>query len=282
MNVLTFDVEDWYCNCVWTDMDWEKYEYRLQLWMDKILEELGRRGLTATFFCLGWVADHHPELIRKIYAQGHHIGCHSYQHELQKDLSREMFVENTMRAKKSIEDVIGAEVDAYRAPAWSVGNDNVWVLEELSRMGFRYDSSIFPSTHSFGGFPDFGKDEPVLCRVGDASIIEFPVSVKEILSKRFVFSGGGYFRFFPYPLVKRWMAGKSYNLCYFHTQDFDAEQPVAHDLPLERRFKTYYGISGAFAKFCRLLDECGPFLDIRKAAGECDWSTNEIDLCSKK
>lgn len=278
MNVLTFDVEDWYCNCVWTDMDWDKYEYRLQPWMDTILEELEKRQVTATFFCLGWVADHHPELIRKIHSMGHHIGCHSYQHGLLKGLSRDSFVEETKRAKHLLEDVIGVEVDAYRAPAWSVGRENVWVLEELARMGFKYDSSIFPSTHSFGGFPDFGKDEPVLCRVGDHSIREFPVSVRSLFSKRIVFSGGGYFRFFPFPLVKRWMSQKNYNLCYFHTQDFDAEQPVVRELPLERRFKTYYGISGAFAKFHRLLDECGPFVDIRTAAGRCDWNMNVVDL----
>lgn len=278
MNVLTFDVEDWYCNCVWTDMDWEKYEYRLQPWMDKILEELEKRQVTATFFCLGWVADHHPELIRKIHSMGHHIGCHSYQHGLLKGLSRDSFVEETKRAKHLLEDVIGAEVDAYRAPAWSVGRENVWVLEELARMGFKYDSSIFPSTHSFGGFPDFGKDEPVLCRVGDHSIREFPVSVRSLFSKRIVFSGGGYFRFFPFPLVKRWISQKNYNLCYFHTQDFDAEQPVVRELPLERRFKTYYGISGAFAKFRRFLDECGPFVDVRTAAGRCDWNMNVVDL----
>ena len=278
MNVLTFDVEDWYCNCVWTDMDWEKYEYRLQPWMDKILEELEKRQVTATFFCLGWVADHHPELIRKIHSMGHHIGCHSYQHGLLKGLSRNSFVEETKRAKHLLEDVVGVEVDAYRAPAWSVGRENVWVLEELARMGFKYDSSIFPSTHSFGGFPDFGKDEPVLCRVGDHSIREFPVSVRSLFSKRFVFSGGGYFRFFPFPLVKRWISQKNYNLCYFHTQDFDAEQPVVRELPLERRFKTYYGISGAFAKFRRFLDECGPFVDVRTAAGRCDWNMNVVDL----
>lgn len=278
MNVLTFDVEDWYCNCVWTDMDWDKYEYRLQPWMDKILEELEERQVKATFFCLGWVADHHPELIRKIHSMGHHIGCHSYQHGLLKGLSRDSFVEETKRSKHLLEDVIGAEVDAYRAPAWSVGRENVWVLEELARLGFKYDSSIFPSTHSFGGFPDFGTDEPVLCRVGDHAIREFPVSVRSLFSKRIVFSGGGYFRFFPFPLVKRWISQKNYNLCYFHTQDFDAEQPVVRELPLERRFKTYYGISGAFAKFRRLLDECGPFVDVRTAADRCDWNMNVVDL----
>ena len=118
----------------------------------------------------------------------------------------------------------------------------------------------------------------MLCRVGDHSIREFPVSVRSLFSKRIVFSGGGYFRFFPFPLVKRWISQKNYNLCYFHTQDFDAEQPVVRELPLERRFKTYYGISGAFAKFRRFLDECGPFVDVRTAAGRCDWNMNVVDL----
>ena len=39
MNILTFDIEDWYCNCVYTDLDWEKYECRLYEGVDMILEE---------------------------------------------------------------------------------------------------------------------------------------------------------------------------------------------------------------------------------------------------
>ena len=81
MNILTFDIEDWYnCDFLTRDFAWDKYEVRIYQGVDRILEELEKRDLKATFFCLGWIAEKHPSVIRRIHAQGHHIGCHSYQH----------------------------------------------------------------------------------------------------------------------------------------------------------------------------------------------------------
>ena len=110
MNILTFDIEDWYCNCVYTDLNWDKYECRLYEGVDMILEELVRRNLKATMFCLGWIADHHPSIIKKIHDAGHHIGCHSYQHQLLTDFNEKQFVADTRRAKEALESVIGENV----------------------------------------------------------------------------------------------------------------------------------------------------------------------------
>lgn len=278
MNILTFDIEDWYCNCVWKDLNWDKYEVRIYEGVAQILELLRKRDLKATFFCLGWLADHHPQVIKDIYAEGHHIGCHSYQHELLTELSRKEFVQNTLRAKKAIENVIGEEVDAYRAPAWTVGAQNVWVLEELVKIGFKYDCSIFPSSHSFGGFINYGTDTPSIIKINDElSIKEFPVSIQSVFGQKIVFSGGGYFRFFPYCLINRWMKHHNYNMTYFHTQDFDTGQPVANDLPFTRRFKTYYGINGALDKFKRLIDEFD-FVNIKKADDLINWDYKELNI----
>ena len=82
MNILTFDIEDWYnCDFISGNFDWDKWEYRIPVLLYPILDELDRRRLKATFFCLGWVAEKHPEVIKEIDARGHQIGCHSYQHE---------------------------------------------------------------------------------------------------------------------------------------------------------------------------------------------------------
>ena len=83
MNILTFDIEDWYnCDFISGDFAWDKYEVRIYQGVERILEELEKRGQKGTFFCLGWIAEKHPGVIRSIQKQGHHIGCHSYQHEL--------------------------------------------------------------------------------------------------------------------------------------------------------------------------------------------------------
>jgi peptidoglycan/xylan/chitin deacetylase (PgdA/CDA1 family) len=83
MNILTFDIEDWYnCDFITTDFNWDKYEVRLYEGVARILNELEIRKLKATFFCLGWVAEKHPDIIKQIHSGCQHIGCHSYQHEL--------------------------------------------------------------------------------------------------------------------------------------------------------------------------------------------------------
>ena len=65
MNILTFDIEDWYnCDFISGDFDWSKHEVRIYEGVNRILEELDKRQLKGTFFCLGWLAENHPEIGR--------------------------------------------------------------------------------------------------------------------------------------------------------------------------------------------------------------------------
>jgi peptidoglycan-N-acetylglucosamine deacetylase len=61
-------------------------------------------------------------------------------------------------------------------------------------------------------------------------------------------------------------------MTYFHPRDFDPGQPLLKGLPLVRRFKSYYGLSGALEKVRRLLAEF-PFTDIRGAEALIDWDS---------
>lgn len=273
MNILTFDIEDWYnCDFISGNFDWSHYEVRIYQGVDRILEELEKRGLKGTFFCLGWIADHHPDVIRAIHRQGHHIGCHSYQHELSFRFDEKSFREDTLKAKHLIEDVTGEEVNAFRAPGFSITKHNTWALRCLAEMGFRYDCSMFPAPHDYGGMPSYGDGIPKRIDVGDGRWIkEFPINIHTVGGKHLVFSGGGFFRLFPYWLINRWAKECSYMMTYFHPRDFDTGQPVIKTLPLKRRFKSYVGIKGAFAKFQRLLDDY-EFCNVEEADRRTDWT----------
>jgi polysaccharide deacetylase family protein (PEP-CTERM system associated) len=277
MNILTFDIEDWYnSDFITRDFAWDKFEVRIYKNTERILEELERRGQRATFFCLGWLAEKHPKVIRQIQAQGHSIGCHSYQHELAFRFTREEFKNDTEMAKKRIEDVLGVEVDAYRAPGFSITAVNLWALDVLAELGFRYDCSIFPDVHDCGGYPDYGSAEPALLQLpSGAQIKEFPTNIHHIFGKKVVFSGGGYFRLFPYTLIKRWAKQSPYMMTYFHPRDFDPEQPMIRSLPLVRKFKSYVGLSRSFHKLQKLLDDFD-FIDIVEADKQVDWGNVRI------
>ncbi len=277
MNILTFDIEDWYnCDFISTDLNWDKYEVRIYEGVDRILDELEFHKLKATFFCLGWIAEKHPGVIRKIHSQGHHIGCHSYQHELSFRFDRNGFRDDTEKSKKLIEDIIGERIDAFRAPGFSVTVQNLWAFEVLAELGFDYDCSVFPAKHDYGGLSNYGRSEPAILVLADGRRLkEFPVNFMRISGINIVFSGGGFFRFFPYRLIKHWTSVSSYMMTYFHTRDFDPDQPRIRSLPPIRRFKSYAGLSGSFVKFQKLLRDF-EFVSVREADRLIDWEKARV------
>ena len=272
MNILTFDIEDWYnCDFISGDFDWNKHEVRIYEGVGRILNVLDTRGLKGTFFCLGWLAENHPSIIKEIADRGHEIGCHSYQHELSHRFTPEEFIADTLKAKVLIENVIGKKINIFRAPGFSITKNNTWALKALVDMGFEYDCSMFPAPHDYGGMPSYGGGVPKLIDLEDGRFIkEFPINIHQTVGKNMVFSGGGFFRLFPYWLIKSWAKKSEYMMTYFHPRDFDAGQPIVSGLPLMRRFKSYVGIKGAFRKFQKLLDDFN-FVNVAEADKLLDW-----------
>lgn len=272
MNILTFDIEDWYnCDFIAQDFNWDNYEVRIYEGINRILDELEKRKIKGTFFCLGWIAEKHPEVIKKIHAHGHHIGCHSYQHELSFRFDREGFKQDTEKSKKLIEDIIGEPINAFRAPGFSITKRNIWSLEVMSELGFEYDCSIFPAAHDYGGFTSYGKAEPAVLQLRNGMRLkEFPINIQNVLGKAIVFSGGGFFRLFPYALIKHWAQQSPYIMTYFHTRDFDPDQPMIDALPMMRKFKSYVGLKTSFAKFHKLLNDFD-FISVKEADQLIDW-----------
>lgn len=256
MKVLTFDIEDWYnCDFIDEDLKWDRHEVRIYKSVDRILEHLNEKKITGTFFCLGWLAENHPDIIKKISDQNHHIGCHSYQHQLSFKFTDEQFRRDTDKAKKLLEDTTGKEINAFRAPGFSITSKNTQHFEILVELGFEYDASVFPAKHDYGGLPGFGRAEPSIIQTQCGDLKEFPINVYDLWGKNLVFSGGGFFRILPYPLIKKFSSESEYLMTYFHPRDFDAGQPVIQSLPMMRKFKSYVGIKTAFKKFQRYLDD---------------------------
>jgi polysaccharide deacetylase family protein (PEP-CTERM system associated) len=276
MNILTFDIEDWYCHDVISrNVDWDNYEVRLYEGVEKILVALSERHLHATFFCLGWVAEKHPQIIRDIAGQGHQIGCHSYQHELASYFTEAQFREDTMRAKNAIEDVIGRKVELFRAPAFSITKLNLFCIDVLAELGFTTDCSIFPATRDYGGMPSYGTAKPSIIEHNGYKLKEFPIAPMSLFNRQVVCSGGGYFRLFPYWLIKKFTEQSDYVMTYFHPSDFDPDQPKMDWLPMLRQWKNSVGLKGAYRKFLRYLDDFD-FVNIEEADKTIDWQNSQI------
>ena len=274
MNILTFDIEEWFHildnDSTKTEVEWFNYEHRLESNVDRILELLDRKNQKATFFILGWVAREFPQVVKKIQSHGYEIATHSDLHQIAYEQNKSEFKNDIEKSIKSIEDLTGQKIKSYRAPGFSITQKNLWVFDELIKQGIEFDCSVFPATRSHGGLEQYGYANPSIIECSEGNIKEFPINLYPIFGRPLIFSGGGYFRLFPYGMIKKMMNNSKYVMTYFHPRDFDPKQPMINELSLTRKFKSYYGLNGAFNKLERLISDY-KFIDLRKANEEVNW-----------
>jgi len=276
MNILTFDIEEWFhlldFDATRTEAEWGKYEVRIYDNVERLLRLLEETDTRATFFVVGWVAKTYPDLIRRI-AGKYQIGCHTMSHQLVWQQTPALFRRDVEEGVKRLEDISGKPVTCFRAPGFSIRESEGWALEILAEQGIRCDCSVFPAVHAHGGFPSYPKPVPGILEYNGIRMKEFPVGFKSIAGRHLIFSGGGYFRLCPYPLIRRWSKESSeYMMAYIHPRDLDAGQPVLEGLPLSRRFKSYVGLRGAENKLRRWLTDF-TFMDVETAEKRIDWSS---------
>ncbi|MBT9186662.1 polysaccharide deacetylase family protein [Zobellia russellii] len=91
----------------------------------KVLDLLEKYNAKATFFCIGEQIEKHPEILKKIIAQGHTIGNHTYSHANTFGFFPLDKVMNELtRTKKAVHTLTGKEMTLYR-PAFGVTNPQI-------------------------------------------------------------------------------------------------------------------------------------------------------------
>lgn len=268
LNALTIDLEDWYQGLTSTGQRvdrWPSYEDRVEESAHRLLDILAQAGVKATFFVLGYVADQFPELVREVADAGHEIGLHSYHHRQVFRLTLDQFCADVARGRAAVEKASGRQVIGYRAPMFSINRSALWALEALYEMGFRYDSSVYPTRNMLYGFPNAPRFP--YYPFGNDSFIEFPLSTVRILGINWPLAGGFYLRLLPYPLFKRGLQrinrGGKPAIIYLHPWDLDAGQPYPNPT-LRERFTHYYNLRRTEAKLMALLRDFrfGPLADL--------------------
>ena len=276
MNILTFDIEDYYCHDNYSqNFNWDDFPVRIYEPLYKLLDVLDEYNTKGTFFCLGWLADHHPDVIKEIAKRGHEIGCHSYQHQLAYRFDRDGFKQDTYKAKSLIENLIGQEVISFRAPSYSITPSNSFCFDVLVELGFKYDCSVFPTDRECGGYPDYGEAVPAIIRCAHGDLKEFPMNTYSFLGKDIIFSGGGYFRILPYWLIKYMANHSDYIVSYFHPSDFDPDQPNMKQLSLKRQIKNKIGLKGAYSMYKKYIRDFD-FMTIGEADKKINWKESRV------
>ncbi len=275
LNAMTVDVEDYFhvsalAGAAPRDR-WHAFESRVVANTERLLDLFDEHETTTTCFVLGWVADKHPDLVRRIAARGHEIASHGFWHQLVYDLTPEEFREDVSRSRRLLQDLSGQPVHGYRAPSFSITSRSLWALDVLLDEGYTYDASIFPVRHDRYGIAD----APRAIHVREHAarrLVEVPPATLRLAGQNLPVAGGGYFRLLPYAW-HRWGIGQLNAkeglpaVFYLHPWEIDPAQPR---LPASRlsTFRHYTNLDKTEARLRDLLGRFrwGPMRDVIGAA----------------
>ena len=261
-NAMSVDVEDWFhvgaFEGVITRGQWDGLDDRVERNCARILDLFAEAGVSATFFTLGWVAQRHGPLMRRIVAEGHELASHGWDHARVFAMTPEGFAEDIRRARKALEDAAGVAITGYRAPSFSIDTRTPWAHAVLAEQGYAYSSSVAPIAHDHYGWreaPRFAFQP-----VAGADFLEIPVTTVEVGNRRMAAGGGGFFRVLPYSF-SRWAIDRVSRIeqrpavFYFHPWEIDEDQPRVGHAPLRSRLRHYTNLGAMEGRLRRLLGE---------------------------
>lgn len=265
-NILSIDYEDWFHICevehVLPRSGWDAHRSILDAATDWLLAELARRRAKATFFVVGYCAERHPDLVRRLAAEGHEIAFHTGEHALVHQFDRDAFRRDLRRGKALLRELTGRDVAGFRAPQWSLGLAGDWAVDTLVEEGFAYDSSRVPLPVI--GRPDFPETVHTLAHGGGrGSLVEVPPLVLGLPGVTLPAGGGWGLRTLPLSAIlakaRRINRAGSPATFFFHPAEF-VRHPLPSGLPLAKRLVCAFGLRDTRRAWAYLFDhlELGP------------------------
>ena len=261
VHIFTVDLEDYFQVGAFEGRisrpGWEAQRRRIVPAVDRLLEILDRHDAKATFFCLGWIADRYPRMIRWIADQGHEIGSHGWWHKSLQASTPESFRDEVKAARDRLQMESGQQVRGFRAPNFSLVPGTEWALDVLLEVGHQYDSSMLPMERSASGYPGVRAEPHILDRLR-GGLLEIPVSTSRLFGCFPVAAGGHYFRQLPYRVTRATLqqaeAEDRPGVFYIHPWEVDPDQPRLR-VPFKTRIRHYRGLKKTPARLERLLSE---------------------------
>jgi polysaccharide deacetylase family protein (PEP-CTERM system associated) len=261
LNALTIDVEEYFhaenLRPAYPPERWDELESRVAEPLERLLERLRARGLRATFFVLGWLAERRPGIVRAIARAGHEVASHGYGHELLTKLDPEGLRRDVARASRVITAVTGRAPRGYRAPCFTIGPKTRWALPVLAASGIEYDSSVFPVRHDLYGDPD-APTVPHAIEMPEGTLTEAPPATLRALGRNWPVAGGGWMRLLPWRVcaagISRLNAQGAPAVLYLHPWELDAGQPHHPGISWRKRLRHSIGTARMLEKLERLMD----------------------------
>jgi len=103
------------------------------VWTPKILDELKKANVKATFFMLGEHVEKYPEIARLVAKEGHEIGNHTYDHHVLIYYKMDELEKEIREAERAIKTVTGQTTRYFRPPkAWLTSQEK----KKIKEMGY--------------------------------------------------------------------------------------------------------------------------------------------------
>ena len=232
---------------------WPGLPSRVEANTERLLELMDATGTRATFFTLGWVAERHPALVRRIVERGHELASHGQDHRLVYEQSEDEFREDVRQSKAVLEDIAGVAVRGYRAANFSIDKRTPWAHAALAEAGYRYSSSSHPVRNDH-----YGESGGAPVPHERDGIVELPVTTLALAGMRLPCAGGGYFRLLPYgwtrlALARAAATDETPMIFYLHPWEVDPGQPRPPRLDLKTRIRHYTSLSRCADRLADLM-----------------------------
>ena len=261
MNILGIDFEEWYHpelikNHVKNDQKIPK----IFKGIDIILDLLNKHNISATFFVVGEILQHDPELIDKIISNDHEIAFHTMHHDRIDSLNFSNKFDDEL---KEFQKLTNDKSKGFRAPTFSLNEKSSFIIKMLEKYNYIYDSSIMPAKTSMYGNPNADKkpykitSENLEHNSENGKLWEFPLMVTKLLGKQIPAAGGFYLRTLPLYMIKN--AIKNYEnehmpACFYvHSWELTPELMPRIPLSQKNNFITYHNIEKTLPKLDQLL-----------------------------
>lgn len=108
---------------------------------DQILEILDKYNIKATFFVIGYMAERYPEVVKRVYENGHSIGNHTYSHNygyIYKNSKN--FISDIEKSNKTLKNIVGENFNTQiiRFPGGSFGKNKAPMINAVRKAGYKY------------------------------------------------------------------------------------------------------------------------------------------------
>jgi peptidoglycan-N-acetylglucosamine deacetylase len=261
MNILGIDFEEWYHpELIKDQVKIEQKIPKVFKGIDTILDLLNKHDISATFFVVGEILQHSPELIDKIISNNHEVAFHTMHHDR---IDSPNFLNNFGDELKEFQKLTNNKSKGFRAPTFSLNEKSSSIIKILEKYNYIYDSSIMPAKSLMYGNPNANKkpykitSENLESNSENGKLWEFPLMVTKLLGKQIPAAGGFYLRTLPLSIIKNAIKNyekKNIPACFYvHSWELTPELMPRIPLSKKNNFITYHNIEKTLPKLDQLL-----------------------------